>query len=63
MVVIYAEYSCGISELHELETCTNVVKRHSVCYINKNSYQEVAFSPQTFFRSVNKHTFWFCHFV
>jgi len=63
MVVIYAEYSCGIPELHELETCTNVVKRSSVCYIKKNSYQEVTFSPQTFFRSVNKHTFWFCHFV
>jgi len=49
MAVIYAEYSCGISELHELETCTNVVKRHNVCYIKNNSYQEVAFSPQTFF--------------
>jgi len=49
MVVIYAEYSCGIYELHELETCTIAVKRHSVCYIKNNSYQEVAFSPQIFF--------------
>jgi len=63
MVVNYAEYSCGIPELYELETRTTIVKRHIVCYIKKNSYQEFAFSPQNFFRSVNKHTFWFCHFV
>lgn len=63
MAVNYAEYSCGIPEMYELETCITAVKRHIVCYIKKNSYQEVPFSPQTFLGSVNKHTFWFCHFV
>jgi hypothetical protein len=63
MVVNYIKHFCGISELHELETCTIVVKRNGASYMQKNAYQKVVFCPQNFFRSVNKYTFWFRHFL